>query len=186
MARCGDRRHCPDRRAGDPAVASQPRLRGFRHPPERDGAVCDLAQPAGRQHRHGVVRPRHVLRPRRLYLRADDADDRPLAAGRGRARGADHDLCRALRRRDLRTPQHRLFRLHHARGADAVLQRHHLLAEPHRRRPGPARRHSAPRDLRLRAGLAASSLSVLRGRGGARPAGAAPHHRPARSARRCA
>ena len=70
---------------------------------------------------------------------------------------------------------HRLFRLHHARGADAVLQHHHLLAEPDRRRPGPARRHSAPRDLRLRARLAASSLSVLRGRGGARPAGAAPH-----------
>ena len=105
----------------------------------------------------------------------DDADDELSVPSRPCSRCGD-DLYRAGRRRDLRPPQHGLFRLHHARGADAVLQRHHLLAEPDRRRPGLARRHPAPRDFRLRARLAASSLPALRRRGGARPAGAAPYH----------
>ena len=69
-------------RAGAAADAHQQQIPArLRHPLRGLWAVRDVAQPAGRLHRPDVVRPRHVLRPRRLRLWPDDAEDRRVRPG---------------------------------------------------------------------------------------------------------
>ncbi|MGY4361364.1 hypothetical protein ACVW0J_007857 [Bradyrhizobium sp. i1.7.7] len=135
--------------------------------------VRDLAEPAGRLHRPDFVRPRHVLRPWRLQFWPDHAE-----AGRADSRGlrrdaGDHGGNRRRHRRDLRAAEGYLFRLRHARVSDADPLDHPVLGLLHRRRPGPAWRHSAPHIPRHQSCESHSSLCrELR----------ASHPRPARDA----
>ena len=50
-------------------------LSRFRDPPVGVRGIRDFAEPADRLRRHGVVRPRPVLRPGRLQFRVADAED---------------------------------------------------------------------------------------------------------------
>ena len=62
----------------------------------------------------------------------------------------DHRRCRRRHRRDLRAAEGNLFRLRDAGVPDADPQHDPVLGVADRRRPGPARRHSAPGLLRHR------------------------------------
>ena len=162
-------------RAGAAADADQQQVPArFRHPLRRLRPVCDLAQSAGRFHRPDLIRPRHVLRPRRLWFWPDDAEDRRLRAGRLRRDAADHAGGRDRHRRDLRAPEGNLFRLRHAGVPDADPFHHSFLGVPDRRRSGPARRHSAAGVLRHRPVEPSASLHLQLRAAGARAVADAP------------
>ena len=122
----------------------------FRDPLLGVRAVRDLAQPAGRLHRHGLVRARHVLWPRRLRLWPDHAAHRPAGPGRVCRNARHHHRHRRRHRRDLRAAEGNLFCLRDAGVPDADPQHDPVLGVADRRRPGPARRHSAPGLFRHR------------------------------------
>ncbi len=115
----------------------------FRDPLRGLRPVCDLAQFAGRLHRADVIRPRHVLRPRRIWLWSDDAEDRGSGPGRFRRHARDHLCGRNRDRCDLRSLKGNLLRLCHAGVPDVDPLHHPVLGVLYRRRPGAARRHSA-------------------------------------------
>ena len=144
LSRCADRAGRL-RDTGDlAAVLQQQGAARFCDPLLGFWPVRDVAQFAGRLHRHDFVRPRHVLRPRRLWFRTDHAANRRTGPGGLRRNAGDHGHRRDCHRRDLRAAEGNLFRLRHAGVPDADPQHHSVVGIADRRRPGPARRHSAP------------------------------------------
>ena len=157
-----------------PAAIEQQGAARFRDPLRGIRAFRHLAQSAGRIHRHDLVRPRHVLRPRGLRLRSHHAAHRHACSAGFRGHAGDHRGCCGHHRGDLRAAEGNLFRLRHARLSDADPLDHPVLVLFHRRRPGLARRHSAPRVPRHRPVEPCASLHRELRASGDRPSGHAP------------
>ena len=103
-----------------------------------------------------------------------DAEDRRADSRRLRRHAADHAGGRDRDRRDLRAAEGNLFRLRHAGVSDADPLHDPVLGVVHRRRPGPARRHSAADIPRHRSFQPSASLYLQLRAAGDRPALDAP------------